>query len=177
MSYRVKRRLKADRSKAILTDQIIELRGAASRADYPIFMRRIVAEVQIDGKTQTMVFLTNNLDWAASSVCELYQARWGIEVFFKQIKQTLKLAGFIGYSKRAIQWQIWAALLVWLLARFQAYQSKWDHSFTRLVALVRSHAWECISLMDLLHFHGTAAPPLRMMATAHQAYLPGLQPR
>lgn len=177
MSYRVKRRLKADPSKGIIEDQVIELEGAASRADYPIFMRRIKAEVQVDGKTQVMVFLTNNFDWAASSVCELYQARWGIEVFFKQIKQTLKLAGFIGYSKRAIQWQIWAALLVWLLARFQAYLAKWDHSFTRLVALIRSHCWECCDLIELLRFHGTAAPPLRMMATAHQAYLPGLQPR
>jgi len=177
MSFRVKRRLKANRCKAVLKDQIIEIVGTNSRNAYPIFMRRVVAEVQIDGKTQTMVFLTNNFDWAATSVTELYQARWAIEVFFKQIKQTLKLAGFIGYSKRAIQWQIWAALLVWLLARFQAYLSKWTHSFTRLVALIRSHAWECISLMDLLLFHGTAGPPFRMIATAHQAYLPGLQPR
>lgn len=177
MSYRVKRRIKADRAKGILKDQVIELRGAASQSAYPIFMRRVVAEVQVDGKTKTMVFLTNNFDWAATSVTQLYQARWAIEVFFKQIKQTLKLAGFIGYSKRAIQWQIWAALLVWLLVRFQAYLSKWNHSFTRLVALIRSYAWERISLIDLLLFHGTAGPPFRMMATAHQAYLPGLQPR
>jgi hypothetical protein len=177
MSFRVKRRLKADRYKGVLKDQIIELKGAASRMSYPIFMRRVVAEVQICGKTQSMVFLTNNFDWAATSVTQLYQARWAIEVFFKQIKQTLKLAGFIGYSKRAIQWQIWAALLVWLLARFQAYLSKWPHSFTRLVALIRSHAWERISLMDLLLFHGTACGPWRMMATPHQAYLPGLHPR
>ena len=126
---------------------------------------------------QTVAFLTNNFDWAASSVAGLYQARWGIEVFFKQIKQTLKLAGFIGYSKRAIQWQVWAALLVWLLARFQAYLSKWPHSFTRLVAMLRSHAWECINLLDLLGFHGTARGAYRMMATPDQAYLPGLHPR
>ena len=177
MSYRVERKNKADRSNGILKDQIIELRGAASHNAYPVFMRRVVAEVEVDGKTKTMVFLTNNFDWAATSVAQLYQARWGIEVFFKQIKQTLKLAGFIGFSKRAIQWQIWAALLVWLLVRFQAYLCKWNHSFTRLVALIRSYAWECINLMDLLLFHGTAGPPFRMMATAHQAYLPGLQPR
>ena len=156
MSFRVRRRLKADSSKGIVRDQIIELKGAKSKAAFPIFMRRVLARVQIDGKMHTVAFLTNNFDWAASSVAGLYQARWGIEVFFKQIKQTLKLAGFIGYSKRAIQWQVWAALLVWLLARFQAYLSKWPHSFTRLVAMLRSHAWECINLLDLLGFHGTA---------------------
>lgn len=69
---------------------------------------------------------------------------------------TLKLAGFIGYSKNAIAWQVWAALLVWLLARFQAFLSKWTHSFTRLMALLRSHAWERIHIVELLQFHGTA---------------------
>ena len=177
MSFRVKRRLKADRAKGILKDQIIELVGAKAKADYPIFMRRVLARIEVDGKMQTMVFLTNNLDWAAGSVVQLYQARWAIEVFFKQIKQTLKLAGFIGYSKNAIQWQIWAALLIWLPAGFQAYLSGWPHSFSRLVAMIRSHAWERFHLLDLLTFHGTASRPYRMMATAHQAYLPGLRPR
>jgi hypothetical protein len=70
-----------------------------------------------------------------------------------------------------------AALLVWLPARFQAYLSKWPHSFTRLVAMLRSHAWESISLLDLLNFHGTASGPYRMMAAADQAFLSGLHPR
>ena len=177
MRFRVERTLQADRSKGILKDQIIELKTAKAKADFPIFMRRVVARVEVDGKIKTMVFLTNNFDWAASSVAQLYQARWAIEVFFKRIKQTLKLAGFIGFSKNAIQWQIWAALLIWLLARFQAFLSQWPHSFARLVAMLRSHAWECFDLLDLLTFHGTASGPYRMMATAHQAYLPGLHPR
>ena len=81
------------------------------------------------------------------------------------------------FSKNAIQWRVWAALLVWLLLRFQAYLSKWDHSFIRLAALIRFHRWERFRLLELLRFHGTAAPPWRMMATADQAYLPGLEPR
>lgn len=176
-SFKIRRKLVADKAKGILSDDIVELKGSKAREDYPIYMRRVVAMVEVDGKPTRMAFLTNNLDWAASSVAELYQARWGIEVFFKEIKQTLKLAGFIGYSKNAIQWQVWAALLVWLLARFQAFLSQWPHSFTRLMALMRSHAWERIHLMDLLSFHGTAGGLPRMVATADQAYLPGLQPR
>ena len=179
MSFRVRRRLKADSSKGIVRDQIIELKGAKSKAAFPIFMRRVLARVEIDGETQPVAFLTNHFDWAASSVAGLYQARWGIEVFFKQIKQTLKLAGFIGYSKRAIQWsRLAGGRSVGLAAGpFQAYLSKWPHSFTRLVAMLRSHAWECINLLDLLGFHGTARGPYRMMATPDQAYLPGLHPR
>ncbi len=106
---------------------------------------RVVAMVEIDGKQVEMAFISNNFKWAASSITELYLARWGIEVFFKQLKQTLQLSGFIGYSKNAIQWQVWAALLVWLLARFQAFLSQWPHSFSRLMALLRSHAWELLS--------------------------------
>ena len=87
------------------------------------------------------------------------------------------LAGFIGYSKNAIQWQVWAALLVWLLARFQAFLSQWPHSFSRLMALLRSHVWERIHALELLRFHGTAGGLPRMMATPDQAYLPGLEPR
>ena len=176
-SYKVTRRLVADESKGILRDEIVEPKGIDARRDYPLPMRRVEAEVEVDGKLLRMVFLTNNLDWAASSVVGLYQARWGIEVFFKELKQTLKLAGFIGYTKNAIQWQVWAALLVWLLARFQAFLSKWSHSFTRLMALLRSHAWERIHLLELIDFHGTAGGLPRMVATADQAYLPGLEPR
>jgi len=65
-----------------------------------------------------MTFFTNNFEWAASSICDLYKARWSIEVFFKQIKQTLHLGDFLGHSRKAIEWQIWTALLMYLLLRF-----------------------------------------------------------
>ncbi len=61
--------------------------------------------VEVDGKEVVMAFFTNNTQWAASSVGELYQARWGIEVFFKQLKQTLQICDFLGHSKEAISWQ------------------------------------------------------------------------
>ncbi len=62
---------------------------AKSKAQYPSRLRRVEAELEVQGKTVVMVFLCNNLDWSANSICELYSARWGIEAFFKQIKQTL----------------------------------------------------------------------------------------
>jgi len=177
MDFKVVCRGKANKSKGVLRDDTIRLRGKKSSAAYPGELRRVVAMVEIDGNQVEMVFISNNFKWAASSITELYLARWGIEVFFKQLKQTLQLAGFIGYSKNAIQWQVWAALLVWLLARFQAFLSQWPHSFSRLMALLRSHAWELLRVGQLLEFHGTATGLPRMVAAPDQAYLPGLEPR
>ena len=62
-----------------------------SLADYPDELRLVEADVEVDGKLVTMTFITNNLEWAPSSIAELYKARWAIEVFFKEIKQNLQL--------------------------------------------------------------------------------------
>ena len=84
-----------------------------------------------------MVFITNNTEWAASSVGELYQARWGIEVFFKQLKQTLQVCDFPGHSREAIRWQLWAALRLYVLMLWQGQAAGWTHSFSRLLAMTR----------------------------------------
>lgn len=175
MSYTIVEELPVDPSTGIIHDWIIKLNTEKSKKAYPQQLRMVVATVEVNGKEVEMTFITNNFKWAASSVAGLYQARWGIEVFFKQLKQTLKLSGFIGYSKKAIQWQIWAALLVWLLARYAAFLCRWSHSFSRLMALLRSYAWERYSLTGLLAFYGTAGGLPRMVAQPGQAYLPGFE--
>ena len=63
--------------------------------------------------------------WATSSVGELYQARWGIEVFFKQLKQSLQICDFLGHSKEVISWQLWAVLLLYVLMRWQGQTAGW----------------------------------------------------
>jgi hypothetical protein len=171
----VKKRIKA-REGSILRDDEITLTVAASRVQYPQRLRRIEAEVEINGETSVMVFITNNLEWAASSICDLYKSRWAIEVFFKQIKQTLKVCDFLGHSKQAIRWQLWTALLLYVLLRFQAWTSQWTHSFTRLFALIRGVLWDRFDLPDTLRFYGTADGKWRMRATPETAYLPGLAP-
>ena len=80
-----------------------------------------------------MVFLSNNRQWAPSSIAELYRARWGIEVFFKQIKQTLQLADFLSHSENAVRWQVWTALLAYVLLRYIAHSGQWSGSFRRLL--------------------------------------------
>lgn len=160
----------------IIRDDEITLVTAKSRAEYPQRLRRIEAWVEINGEWVIMVFLTNNFDWAPSSVCDLYRCRWGIEVFFKQIKQTFKVCDFLGHSKQAIRWQLWSALLLYILLRFIAFKSQWPHSFTRMFTLVRGVVWERFNLFDLADFYGTARHRYRMCSTPQQAYFPGFSP-
>lgn len=87
---------------------------------------------------------------------ELYQARWGIEVFSKQIEQTLKICDLLGHNKEAIRWQIWSALLLYILLRFQAQLSQWLRSLFRLFTMIRGVIWDKLSLSELLAFYGTA---------------------
>jgi len=177
MNYTVLEEFPSAAAQGIVHDQIIVLSTQKTHSAYPQTFRLVTARIEMNGKEVEMTFISNNFKWAASSVAGLYQSRWGIEVFFKQLKQTLKLSGFIGYSKKAIQWQVWAALLVWLLSRYSAFASGWNHSFSRLMALLRSYAWEKFDLGELLQFHGTAGGLPRMVAEPGQAYLEGFEPK
>lgn len=174
MSYHVCKRRKV--SGSILRDDEITLKTSKSKKEYPQRLRRIVALVEVNGKEVEMVFITNHLCWAASSVCDLYKSRWAIEVFFKQIKQTLQICDFLGHSKQAIRWQLWSALLLYVLLRFQAWTSDWPHSFTRLFTMVRSVIWDRFDLDDTLRFYGTAGGQWRMCSQPQQAYLNGFAP-
>jgi len=69
--------------------------------------------------------------WSAGSVADLYRCRWQIEVFFRQIKQSLQLCDFLGNSANAVRWQVWTALLLYVLTRFLCVISSWNHSFIR----------------------------------------------
>ena len=104
-------------------------------------MRRIRAVVEIDGKDREMTFLTNQLDWSAWTVAELYRCRWDIEVFFKELKQTLQLSDFLGNSAHAIRWQIWCGLIVHLLLRLLHFLTS-GRTFFRLFALLRACLWD-----------------------------------
>lgn len=171
MAYNILKKMPQSRDEKILVDEMIELSDVNKEA--PEVMRRTVALVQIDGEEREMVFLTNNLQWSPRSVADLYRCRWQIEVFFKQIKQTLQLADFLGHNANAVRWQVWMALLVYLLLRYLSHVSKWGHSFTRLFAILRAVLWSKLGLLDLLACYGTAKGSFRNLARPEQAYFPG----
>jgi hypothetical protein len=174
LSFKVVRRYQRGAVGNILRDDLIRLKTAVSRRDYPELMRRIVARVEVDGREVEMVFLSNNLEWSAVSIVELYGCRWQIEVFFKQIKQTLQLADFLGTSANAVRWQIWTALLAYLLLRYLSFLSEWSHSFSRLFTLLRTCLWKKWDLLSLLDIYGTADGQFRYLAQPEQAYFPGM---
>jgi hypothetical protein len=157
----------------ILRDDLIVLQGPKSGRLYPDLLRRVRARVELKGEMVEMEFLTNNLEWSPQSVADLYRCRWDIEKFFRQLKQTFNLADFLGNSPNAVHWQIWMALLLYVLLRYLAFLSNWQHSFTRLWALCRSGLWRKIDLLELLRGYGTAGPPLRFVARPEQAYFAG----
>jgi hypothetical protein len=174
LNYRVVRRLQTGAFGKVLGDDLIELQTPVSRGAYPVELRRIVALVEVDGQEVEMVFLTNNLAWSAASIVALYRCRWQIEVFFKQIKQTLQLADFLGTTANAVRWQVWTALLVYLLLRYLAFLSNWGHRFSRLFTLIRAALWKKWDVMSLLSCYGTAGGHFRYLARPEQAYLPGI---
>jgi len=148
-------------------------RGAADRAHPPQLpgpLRRVEMVVEVDGQPTVMSFLTNHLTWAATSVADLYRCRWQIEVLL-QATQTnhAKWPTSSATPPTPVKWQVWMALLVQLLVRFHAWQSRWGHSFTRLFTYVRAALWLDRDLAALLpplwtadgHFRCLGQPPRR----------------
>ena len=102
-----------DRDTGILCDQTIALEGFYSKQDYPTYLRRVRFKDPETGKT--LVFLTNQMSLPAATICALYKSRWQVELFFKWIKQHLRIKQFFGTSENAVKTQIWIAVSVYVL--------------------------------------------------------------
>ena len=102
-----------DRTGGVIADQTIALDGTRSRQDYPLHLRRIRFKDPETGKT--LVFLTNQTTLPALTICILYKSRWKVELFFKWIKQHLRIKQFYGTSENAVKTQIWIAVSVYVL--------------------------------------------------------------
>ncbi len=176
MAYRVKKRLIKKPIGKILRDDLIVHTVQNTRGQYQGVLRLVRAIIEVDGKEHEMVFLTNNLEWAPSSIADLYKSRWQIEVFFKEIKQTLQLCNFLGHNKNAVLWQVWTALILYVLLRFLVYTNKWQHGFKRFFCLLRSSVWDGFSISSLATFCGTAGGVPSMRGAPEHVYLPGFSP-
>ncbi len=176
MAYRIIKPLSEPKGN-IISDVLVELETPKSYEAYPKFIRMVTADVEIDGKEKRISFITNNIDWAPSSICDLYKCRWGVEVFFKQIKQTLQLADFVGHSQNAILWQVWMALLAYVLIRFVGYLGKWQGTFKRLFTLLRGVMFSRLDIYSVMDSCGIARGSPRMVGSPQQAYLPGFELR
>jgi len=134
-AYQVVKENAVNTKRHILKDEIIKLSGPGTAEKCPYKLRRI--EFYNDEKQEILVFLTNHLKLVASTIAAIYKDRWQIELFFKALKQNLKIKTFVGTSANAVKIQIWTALIAMLILRFLQLRSQFGWSLSNLVALLR----------------------------------------
>jgi IS4 transposase len=136
----------ADRSTGIICDQTVALTGVTSRKDYPEHLRRSRFKDPESGKT--LVFLTNNFSFPAATLCALYKARWQVELFFKWIKQPLRIQKFYGTSENAVKSQIWIAVSVDVLVAIVKKRLNLDASLYTLRQILSLTLFEKMPLQQ-----------------------------
>ena len=142
--------------KGIVSDNLIGLTSKVSTKRYPDLLRLVTIETE-EGKR--LEFLTNHKTLAASTIADIYKDRWQIEVFFKLIKQNLRIKTFIGTSANAVWTQIWTAMIAMLLIRFLQLKARFGWSFSNLVYFLRMNLLVYRDLWDWLNDPQTAPPP------------------
>ncbi|NGZ97542.1 MAG: transposase [Nitrospira sp. WS110] len=140
----------------IITDQTIRLTGTGAHGKCPHRLRRVEAIREDTG--DTLVFLTNHHGLGASTITAIYKDRWQIELFFKALKQNLKIKTFVGMSANAVKAQIWTALIAMLLLRYLQRSSRFGWSLANLVALLRMNLFTHRDLMAWLNAPFTTPP-------------------
>jgi hypothetical protein len=128
----------------IVCDETIYFAAPAAQKKCPFPLRRIVATDPDSGKS--IVLLTNHFEFAASTIGAIYKDRWQIELFFKALKQNLKVKTFVGTSENALYIQIWTALIAMLLVKFLKFKATLNWSLSNLVAFLR---WNLFTYRDL----------------------------
>jgi IS4 transposase len=133
--YEVKAELEVPQNSNVVRDQIIRFSRLARECEEPVLFRRV--EILDAEKQETIVFLTNLLAFGATTIAAIYKDRWQVELFFKALKQTLKIKTFVGTSANAVRTQVWTALIAMLVLKFLQLKSKFSWSLSNLAALLR----------------------------------------
>ena len=142
--YMLLEELQVPKNRNIIADQLIMFCGYYTQKNCPYPLRRIV--VWDNENEKEIVLLTNHLDFGATTVAAIYKDRWQIEIFFKALKQNLKVKTFVGTSENALYIQIWTALIAMLLIKFLQFKSKLCWSLSNLVAFLR---WNLFTYRNL----------------------------
>lgn len=127
----------------------IALTGLNSKGHYPDLLRLV--RIWDEENDMELTFLTNNLSWTASTVADLYKARWDIEIFFKQIKQHLKIKSFIGTTQNAVMIQIWTAMITMLLLTYLKAKAKFAWHLSGMITFLRLNLFVKMNLWNWLN--------------------------
>jgi len=137
-----------DRTTGVIADQTIALDGYYTRRDYPAHLRRVRFRDPETGKT--LVFLTNLTALPALTICDLYKSRWQVELFFKWIKQHLRIKAFYGTSENAVKTQIWIAVSIYVLVAVIRKRLKLDASLYTLMQVFSVTVFEKASIESVI---------------------------
>ena len=137
-----------DRATGMICDQTIVLTGPISKKDYPEKLRRIKYNDPQSGKT--LVFLTNNFTLLTLTIAQLYRSRWQVELFFKWIKQNLRIKTFYGTSENAVKTQVWIAISVYVLVAIMKKQLRLQESLYTILQILSVTSFERTSLIQLI---------------------------
>jgi hypothetical protein len=155
--YRVVKRLKVPQNRNILSDQLVRLTGTKAQEKCPHVLRRVVVWDEVNERE--IVLLTNHLEFGATTIADIYKSRWQIELFFKALKQNLKVKTFVGISENALRIQIWTALIGMLLLKWLHHLSQAAWSFSNLASMLRLNLFSYRDLMEWLN-DPWGTPPL-----------------
>lgn len=133
----------------VVKDQIIRLSGPRAGQDYPDQLRRVC--VFDHKRLKVLQFLTNNMTLSASTIAAIYKQRWQIELFFKAIKQNLKIKTFLGTTFNAVMTQMWTALIAMLLLQYLRWKSSFSWSLSQLLAMLRFNLFTHRNLFEWLN--------------------------
>jgi hypothetical protein len=155
----------------VLRDQLVQFNGFYAQKNCPQILRRVVVWDAKNG--HEIVLLTNHLKFGANTLSAIYKDRWQIELFFKALKQNLKIKTFVGTSENALNIQIWTALIAMLLVKYLQFKSKFQWSLSNLVAFLR---WNLFTYRDLWEWidHPFDVLPIQPMPVQHVLSMPGL---
>lgn len=137
-----------DKSTGLICDQTIVLTGFYTRKDYPGILRRV--KFRDEKANRTLVFLTNNFKLPALTIAQLYRSRWQVELFFKWIKQHLRIKNFFGTSENAVKSQIWIAVSVYVLVAIMKKRLNLKESLYTILQILSVTAFEKIPLFQLV---------------------------
>lgn len=147
-AFEVVKEREAPSSGNVVKDQIIRFAGPRSSEEYPGELRRVCI---FDAKRlKVLQFLTNNMTLSASTIAAIYKERWQIEIFFKTIKQYLKIKTFLGTTFNAVMTQLWTALIAMLLLQYLRWKSSFSWSLSQLLAMLRFNLFTHRNLFEWL---------------------------
>jgi len=152
VNYQITRRLPVPPATELIhirRDHVVRLGSPRSMKVYPHELRRILIYVRL--QKRTLEILTNNMEWSAEDVAQMYRSRWQIELFFKWIKQHLRVRGFYGRSENAVRCQVWSAICAYLMVAILKKQLGLTKSLYEILQIISVNPFEKVTFQDLIN--------------------------